>query len=64
MRLDTSTWEEVDAYLGHSDGVIVPVGSTEQHGPLGIIGTDAICAQAVADGAGLADRLHRHRLTT
>lgn len=52
MRLDTSTWEEVDAYLGHSDGAIVPVGSTEQHGPLGIIGTDAICAQAVADGAG------------
>jgi creatinine amidohydrolase len=52
MKLDHSTWEEVEAYLRGCDGVILPVGSTEQHGPLGIIGTDAICAQAVADHAG------------
>jgi creatinine amidohydrolase len=33
---------------------VVPLGSTEQHGPNGLIGTDAICAEAVA--AGLAER--------
>jgi len=41
MLLSLSTWQEVEAYLEHSTGVIVPVGSTEQHGPNGLIGTDA-----------------------
>ena len=52
MRLDLSTWTEVEAYLQHSDGIIVPTGSTEQHGPIGLIGTDTLCARAVAEGAG------------
>ncbi|WP_052726423.1 creatininase family protein [Devosia epidermidihirudinis] len=52
MRLDLSTWEEIDAYLLKSKAVILPVGSTEQHGPLGIIGTDTLCAEAVAQRAG------------
>lgn len=52
MRLDLSTWEEIDAYLAVSQAAILPVGSTEQHGPLGIIGTDTICAQTVARKAG------------
>lgn len=48
MRLILSTWLEVEAYLTESTGIIVPIGSTEQHGPTGLIGTDAICAEAVA----------------
>ena len=44
MRLDQATWLEVEAYLNRADGIILPVGSTEQHGPMGVIGTDAICA--------------------
>src|SRR6185312_13895462 len=54
VRLHLQTWEEVEAYLQRSRGVIVPIGSTEQHGPNGIIGTDAICAEAVAGGVGEA----------
>jgi creatinine amidohydrolase len=50
MRLSHSTWKEVEAYLARSKGVVVPLGSTEQHGPNGLIGTDAICATAVAEG--------------
>lgn len=50
MRLDQMTWEEVAAYLAHQDGAILPVGSTEQHGPIGLIGTDSLCAGAVAEG--------------
>lgn len=48
MQLKLSTWQEVDAYLQRSRGIIVPIGSTEQHGPNGLIGTDCICPETVA----------------
>ena len=51
MRLDLCTWLEVEAYLRRSSGIIIPVGSNEQHGPIGLIGTDAFCATAVAEQA-------------
>lgn len=51
MRLAEMTWPEVEAHLKASPGIIIPAGSTEQHGPIGLIGTDAICAEAVALGA-------------
>lgn len=50
MRLQTATWPEVETYLGQSDGIIVPIGSTEQHGPNGMLGTDAICPETIAFG--------------
>ncbi|MBD0334410.1 MAG: creatininase family protein [Cyanobacteria bacterium Co-bin13] len=52
MLLHLSTWPEVEAYLAQSTGIIFPIGSTEQHGPTGLIGTDAICAETVAKGVG------------
>ena len=52
MRLQLSTWPEVESYLERSPGLILPIGSTEQHGPTGLIGTDAICAEAIAYGVG------------
>lgn len=52
MLLHLSTWQEVETYLTRSTGIIVPIGSTEQHGPTGLIGTDAICAEAIAQGVG------------
>ncbi|MFM7450296.1 MAG: creatininase family protein [Leptolyngbyaceae cyanobacterium] len=54
MLLQLSTWPEVNEYLQRSQGLILPIGSTEQHGPTGLIGTDAICAEAVARGVGEA----------
>jgi creatinine amidohydrolase len=54
MQLHLSTWPEVEAYLQTSQGIILPIGSTEQHGPTGLIGTDAICAEAIAKGVGEA----------
>ena len=48
MRLQHMTWMEVDAYLKDNKGIIVPIGSTEQHGPIGLIGTDAICPEVIA----------------
>ncbi len=49
MLLQLSTWQETEAYLKQSTGIIIPIGSTEQHGPMGFIGTDAICPQRVAE---------------
>ncbi len=52
MLLHLSTWPEVETYLKQSTGIIIPIGSTEQHGPSGLIGTDAICAEIIAKGVG------------
>lgn len=52
MLLYLSTWQEVADYLQTSQGIIVPIGSTEQHGPSGLIGTDFICAETIARGVG------------
>ncbi len=48
IRLQLRSWPEVEHYLQSCRGVIVPLGSTEQHGPTGAIGTDALTAEAVA----------------
>ena len=53
MQLALSTWHEVEDYLRTSRGIIVPIGSTEQHGPNGLIGTDHL------DVAALNERLER-----
>ncbi len=47
-KLIYSTWTEIKEYLETSKAIILPIGSTEQHGPTGAIGTDAITAEAVA----------------
>ena len=52
MLLERCTWQEVEDYLEGSKGILLPVGSTEQHGPNGLIGTDAICAELVARSVG------------
>ncbi len=52
MLLHLQTWQEVEDYLQRAKGIIVPIGSTEQHGPNGLIGTDAICAEVIARGVG------------
>lgn len=52
MLLHLQTWPDIDAYLEQSQAIIIPIGSTEQHGPNGLIGTDAICAEVVARGVG------------
>ncbi len=58
MLLQLSTWMEIETYLKTQKALILPIGSTEQHGPTGLIGTDALTAQAIAEKAGeIADAL-------
>lgn len=47
MRLHLSTWQEVERHLRTSTAILIPVGSTEQHGPTGLIGTDALCPEII-----------------
>ena len=42
------TWQEVEAHLRRDRIAIVPVGSTEQHGPAGVLGVDGYVAIALA----------------
>ena len=51
VRLDRLTWREVERLLESRPVALLPAGSTEQHGPIGVIGTDALCATAVAEWA-------------
>lgn len=48
MRLAHCTWSDVAEYLSRNRTLVIPIGSTEQHGPVGLIGTDALCADAIA----------------
>ncbi|WP_252699989.1 creatininase family protein [Natronosalvus vescus] len=49
MDLTEATWAEVADC--DTDLAVVPVGSTEQHGPHAPLGTDVLAAEAVADAA-------------
>ncbi|WP_425045070.1 creatininase family protein [Primorskyibacter sp. S87] len=48
MQLSQMTWPELEQRLICGVCVMLPIGSTEQHGPMGLIGTDTICATEVA----------------
>ena len=48
IRLDLRSWVEVEDYLNHCKAIILPIGSIEQHGPTGAIGTDALTSEGVA----------------
>lgn len=47
-QLSLVTWLDVEQRIGAGSCIMLPLGSTEQHGPMGLIGTDTICARDVA----------------
>ncbi len=46
------SWEQTKEYLAHDDRVILPLGSTEEHGRHLGLGTDFLEAEAIARGSG------------
>ena len=50
MLLEYATWCDVEDYLKTRKDIIIPIGSTEQHGPMGFMGTDFICPEVLASG--------------
>ncbi len=49
--LNELTWQEVANYLESRKTILIPVGSTEQHGPAGPLGLDTYVAIALAEDA-------------
>jgi len=47
MRVHDCNWQMLEEYLKRDDRIVLPIGSTEQHGYLSV-GTDAILAERVA----------------
>ena len=52
MLIKLSIWQDVEEYLGRRSDVVLPIGSAEQHGPSGPIGTDTIVAEELANELG------------
>jgi len=52
FKLEECSWKDVDAYLQTDNRIILPVGSTEQHGVFAPLGTDTYVAKAIAEEAG------------
>jgi creatinine amidohydrolase len=52
MELYLMTWPEIETYLKTKKEIILPVGSTEQHGPTGLIGTDFLTAWEIGKKVG------------
>jgi creatinine amidohydrolase/Fe(II)-dependent formamide hydrolase-like protein len=51
MLLHLSTWAEIEDQLSRSKAVVIPIGSNEQHGPTGLLGTDWLCPEIIAHEA-------------
>ena len=51
MLLHLSTWAEIEDQLARSKAVVVPIGSNEQHGPTGLLGTDWLCPEIISHEA-------------
>jgi creatinine amidohydrolase len=52
MQLELVNWQQVEKYLNNDDRIIIPLGSTEQHGPFGLFGTDHLIPWKAALEAG------------
>ncbi|MFQ5605031.1 MAG: creatininase family protein [bacterium] len=48
MELKYLTWPDIEEYLQKDDRIILPLGSTEQHGPRAVFGTDHLIPEAIA----------------
>jgi creatinine amidohydrolase len=52
VQLKLALWNDVQEYLQRRTDVVIPFGSTEQHGPSGPLGTDSIVAEELANEVG------------
>lgn len=51
-NLAEKTWPMIEEYLKNKNSILIPVGSTEQHGPNGLIGIDFLSAWEIAKKVG------------
>lgn len=51
MLIHLSSWPEIEARLAQTKTVVIPIGSNEQHGPTGLLGTDWLCPEIISHAA-------------
>ena len=51
MLIHLSSWPEIEDRIQSCRTVVVPIGSNEQHGPTGLLGTDWMCPEIIAHEA-------------
>jgi len=60
MLIHLSSWPEIESRIASdaplSRTVVVPIGSNEQHGPTGLLGTDWLCPEIIAHAAEASDQ--------
>lgn len=56
-RLQEQSWQAVEDYLARDQRIIIPIGSTEQHGCFAPLGTDTYVALAIAEDAAARSRV-------
>ncbi|MEM3696173.1 MAG: creatininase family protein [Candidatus Bathyarchaeia archaeon] len=49
VLLHEMSWTEAEEYFAKNDVALIPIGSTEQHGPQNPLGTDHLIAKALAE---------------
>ena len=47
--LQEQTWSDIETYLKKDDRILLPIGSTEQHGRFAPLGTDTYVAISLAE---------------
>jgi creatinine amidohydrolase len=52
VLLAHKTWPQVEEYLKTNKRLIIPIGSVEQHGPTGLVGTDFLTATDISKAVG------------
>ncbi len=52
MKLEEQDWNSVKSYLNRNTTIIIPLGSTEQHGPSLPLATDTFIADKISDHLG------------
>ena len=57
IRLQEMSWQDVATYLQGDDRIIIPVGSTEQHGRFAPLGTDTYVATSLAEDAASQEKV-------
>ena len=55
MLIHLSSWPEIDERLKTSKTIVIPIGSNEQHGPTGLLGTDWLCPVIIPHAAEKTD---------
>ena len=45
LELSQPSWPEVETYIATGKPLLLPLGSFEQHGPMGLMGPMDLCAQ-------------------